>query len=276
MNRRHLMKLSLLAALAPAGKILAAPKPLKSKGGSAKKGLGISGKSPDFDRRLKELNCKWFYNWTGAKPDDSPRDCDFIPMIWKYSGNPQSVEKVAAGAKKEDAKELLGFNEPDRSSQSNMTVEQALEAWPLLQKTGLRLGSPACVHPDNDWMKEFMKGIKERNLKVDFICVHSYAGPNANAFIERLEAIHKLYDKPIWITEFAVGDWNAKSPAENRFKPDEILKFMKDVLPKLDRLDFVERYAWFPADHDSPALGTSALWDADGKLTRLGEYYKDR
>lgn len=269
------MKLSLMAALAPAGQLQAAPKPLKSKDGSAKKGLGISGKAPDFDRKLKSVNCKWFYNWTGAKPDDSPRSTDFIPMVWKYSGNPQSVEKVAAVAKEENAKEILGFNEPDRSSQSNMTVQQALEAWPLLQKTGLRLGSPACAHPDNDWMKEFMEGIKKRDLKVDFICVHSYSGPNADAFIERLEAIHKLYKKPLWITEFAVGDWNAQSLVENRFKPDEVLKFMKDVLPKLDRLDFVERYAWFPADIDSPPLGNSALWDADGKLTRLGECYRD-
>jgi len=269
------MKLSLMAALTPAGRIHAAPKPLKDKSGSAKKGLGISGKAPDFDRKLKSLNCKWFYNWTGAKPDDSPRNIEFIPMIWKYSGNPIAVEKAAAVAKKENAKEILGFNEPDRSSQSNMTVEQALEAWPLLQKTGLRLGSPACAHPDNDWMKEFMEGVKKRDLKVDFICVHSYAGSNADSLIKRLEAVHKLYDKPIWITEFAVADWNARSLAENRLKPDDALKFMKDVLPKLDRLDFVERYAWFPADFDSAPLGHSALWDADGKLTRLGECYRD-
>lgn len=269
------MKLSLLAALAPAGQARGAPKTQKGNDGSAKKGLGIGGKSPDFDRKLKELNCKWFYNWTGAKPDDSPRDIPFIPMIWKYSGNPQSVEKVAAVAKKENSRELLAFNEPDRSSQSNMSVVQALEAWPLLQKTGLRLGSPACVHPDSDWMQEFMEEVKKRNLKVDFICVHSYAGPNADAFLDRLKTIHKLYDRPLWITEFAVGDWNATSLAENRYKPADILKFMKDVLPKLDRLDFLERYAWFPADADNKTLGNSALWDADGKLTPLGEYYRD-
>jgi hypothetical protein len=275
MNRRHLMKLSLLAALASAGQVEGAPKPRKGKDGSVKKGLGIGGTSPDFDRKLKELNCKWFYNWTGAKPDNSPSDIPFIPMVWKYSGNPQAIEKIAAVARKENSKELLAFNEPDRSSQSNMSVVQALEAWPLLQQTGLRLGSPACVHPDSDWMEEFMAGVKERNLKVDFICVHSYAGPNADAFIDRLKTIHKLYDRPLWITEFAVGDWNAKSLAENRYKPDDILKFMKEVLPKLDRLDFLERYAWFPADADNRTLGNSALWDTEGKLTPLGELYRD-
>ena len=272
MNRRHLIKLSLLAALASTGQVEGAR---KGKDGSVKKGLGIGDTSPDFDRKLKELNCKWFYNWTGAKPEKSPSDVPFIPMVWKYRGMPQAIEKIAALAKNEDSKELLAFNEPDRSSQSNMSVVQALEAWPLLQKTGLRLGSPACVHPDSHWMKEFMAGVKERDLKVDFICVHSYGGPNAGGFIDRLKMIHKLYDRPLWITEFAVGDWNAKSLAENRYKPDDILKFMKDVLPKLDRLDFVERYAWFPADADNRTLGNSALWDADGKLTPLGELYQE-
>lgn len=276
MNRRHLMQLSLMAALAPAGQLQAAPKSVKGKGGSVKKGLGIGGNTPEFERKLKEFKCTWFYNWTGAKPGNSPEESAFVPMIWKYSGNPQYVENIVAAAIKEGAKELLGFNGPDRSGQSNMSVVQALQAWPILQKSGLRLGSPVCAHPDNAWMKEFMRGIKERDLRVDFICVHSFASPNADALINRLKAIHKLYEKPIWVTEFAVGDFKAESLAENKFKPDDVLKFMKDVLPKLDRLDFVERYAWYSTDPGSPSVGNSALWDAEGTLTRLGEYYRDR
>lgn len=79
----------------------------------------------------------------------------------------------------------------------------------------------------------------------------------------------------MWITEFPVGDWNAKTTAANRYKPDAVLKFMEDILPKLERLDFIERYAWFPARPDSAPLGTSALFDGTGKLTRLGECYRD-
>jgi hypothetical protein len=90
-----------------------------------------------------------------------------------------------------------------------------------------------------------------------------------------LEQVHQLYGKPIWITEFAVGDWTAESVTENRFSPDQVLRFMEQVLPRLDRLDFVERYAWYSAKPDDKALGTSALFDAEGKLTRLGECYRD-
>lgn len=275
MNRRQLIQLSLMATLAPAGQVHAAPKPRKGAEGSAKKGLCIGGKSPDFKRKLEELRCKWFYTWTGDMPHETPRGIDFVPMIWKYSGNPKAVENIADAAKKERIKELLGFNEPDASSQANMSVEVALDAWTILQKTDLRLGSPACVHPDNEWMKAFMEGVKKRDLRVDFICVHSYGGTDASAFINRLEAIHKLYKRPIWITEFAVGDWKAQSLEKHKFKPDAVLDFMKDVLPDLDRKDFIERYAWFPATTTSIPVHTSALWDAEGKLTKLGECYRD-
>jgi hypothetical protein len=50
---------------------------------------------------------------------------------------------------------------------------------------------------------------------------------------------------------------------------------MDQVLPELDDLDFLERYAWFPSLPDSPPLGTSALFDAEGALTPLGELYRD-
>lgn len=43
----------------------------------------------------------------------------------------------------------------------------------------------------------------------------------------------------------------------------------------LDKLEFVERYAWFPAKPDRAPLGTSALFHESGKLTPLGECYHD-
>jgi hypothetical protein len=154
-------------------------------------------------------------------------------------------------------------------------VEKALAAWPALMKTGLRLGSPVCVHPDNAWMKAFMQGVAERKLRVDFICMHSYGGPDADGLVNRIQAISKTYGgRPVWLTEFAVGDWEAKSREQNRFKPEQVLAFMRKVMPKLDALECLERHAWFPASPTSAALGTSALQDAEGRLTPLGEYFR--
>ena len=244
--------------------------------GSKKKGLGQTVKFPGWADRLSALRCQWFYSWNSAIPDGIPSGMDFIPMIYRYGGMPEKISAPAETAKKAGITELLSFNEPEQKKQGNMTMQEVLDAWPLLMETNMRLSSPNCVHPDKEFMSEFMSEVKKRGLRVDFICVHSYGGPNAKALVERLEKIHKMYDeRPIWITEFAVGDWEAKSVGQNRHKPETVLRFMEEVLPKLDKLDFVERYAWFPAKPTSAPLGTSALFLEDGSLTPLGECYRD-
>jgi len=240
-----------------------------------KKGLGRSVKTPGWARNLTDLRCNWFYSWNSVTPEGVPPGIEFIPMIFRYGGKPQTVADAAAAAKKTGTNALLGFNEPDGKEQGNMTVEAALDAWPVLMETGLRLGSPGCIHPDKEWMIAFMDGVKQRGLRVDYVCVHSYGGPNADALVQRLEKVHAMFNRPIWITEFAVGDWKAKSADQNQHKPETVLQFMEQVLPRLDRLDFVERYAWFPAKPTSGPLGTSALFDENGGLTPLGQCYRD-
>lgn len=168
---------------------------------------------------------------------------------------------------------LLGFNEPDGKKQENLPVDKALSAWPDLMKTGLRLGSPAAVHADGEWMLEFMQKADDTGMRVDFVCVHWYGGANVQALVKRLKKIHALYQRPIWITEFAVADWKTKSREGNRYTPEQVQQFMKELLPALDKLEFVERYAWFSAAVSDRALGPSALFKDDGSLTELGRVY---
>ena len=222
------------------------------------------------------MDAKWFYSWGPNKPDETPADVEFMPMIWgKYNARrPKVLEQLQSRADRGDFRYLMGFNEPDQHKQSDISVEEALSLWPNLMKTGLPLASPSCVHADREWMQRFMAEVEARKLRVDFICVHSYAGPNAQALIDRLKRIHEMYGRPIWITEFAVGDWTAKSAAENKHSPEKVARFMRKVLPMLERLDFVERYAWYSASPESKALGTSALFDENGELTDLGKLYQ--
>ncbi len=275
-TRRNFINLSTAAAVSTTACNRQSELPQKSlQQGSKKKGLGQTVKIPGWAKRLSDLRCKWFYSWDSSIPEGAPKGMEFIPMIYRYRGNAQAIREAAALAKKSGISGMLGFNEPDKQKQGNMSLEETLDAWPLLMETGMRLGSPGCTHPDKEWMIQFMAGVKERNLRVDFISVHSYGGPSAEALVKRLENVHKMFERPIWITEFAVGDWEAKSVEQNRHKPDSVLRFMEAVLPMLDKLDFVERYAWFSAKTTSNPLGTSALFDAGGALTRLGECYRD-
>lgn len=286
MTRREFLRLSTGATVASAAAMLTAASGQGTKvdpqglpdfllSGSKKKGLGLGSRNSLWPSLLTELRLKWVYTWTGNVPLDLPPGMPFVPMVRSKSMQGDKVAKIADGAKAHGITELLGLNEPDAKSQDDMTVEAALDAWPLLMETGLRLGSPGCIHPDKDWMTRFMAGVEERHLRVDFVCVHSYGGPNARALVNRLAKVHEMYGRPIWITELGVGDWQAKSVEENRHSAEEVLRFMQEVLPMLDNQDFIERYAWFPAAPDRIPLATSALFDANGQLTELGQCYRD-
>ena len=273
MTRRQL--LALAAALPFNGGLFAAqPVP-----GPRKKGLCLSAKTRSPERVaefLKAVNSRWMYNWNIEPPEILPAGIEFVPMI--YQGreiSPKTAGRVKSLARQKGSRELLGFNEPDAPKQGNTSVRQALDAWPKLQATGLRLGSPATVHPDNEWMTEFMKGVDDRGLRVDFICMHSYGGPGVDSLLKKIRKVHDMFKRPIWITEFAVADWEAKTAAENRHKPEKIAGFVSELLPRLEAMDIVERYAWFHGGVSGGPLATSKLFNANGSLTVVGKAYRD-
>ena len=274
MNRRNFLQ---LAAAATAGTLLpgcAITSSSISAHSHAKRGLGIGTKpGTPWREKIELCGAHWLYNWTTTPPENLPAGVEFFPMVWSKRRE-NSFPKLREELRRNKFRILLGYNEPDQKKQGNVTVEEALEQWPKLMELGVRLGSPAGVHPDKDWMKAFMKGVDERKLRVDFVTVHSYGGPNADALMKRLAAVHELFGRPLWITEFAVGDWNAKTRAENKFRPEQVVEFVQKVLPQLDACKFVERYAWFPAKPDSAPLGPCALFNDDGTLTPVGEAYR--
>lgn len=240
-----------------------------------KKGFCIANRRyPDWQDRLKALNITWFYNWTSREPEGIPEGIEFVPMIFGHAAHLGSgIERIIGLKGERGYLYVLGHNEPDSTRQANRTVEEVLNEWPQLMEIGLPLISPGAVQPDGEWMKAFMEGVEERGLRVDFIAVHSYGGANAQAFLDRMERIYRMYGRPIWITEFGVGDWRAETVAQNRHSPERVEEFMRQVLPELERRRYIYRYSWYNATPDNPALGTSALFDEEGNLTPLGEIY---
>ncbi len=242
-----------------------------------KKGCCLSAEPPQkLRKRLQLLRPAWLYTWRADRPAELPTGVDFTPMLWgdlsadKFD---QQLENFKARIASGEIKNLLTFNEPDQKKQSNMTVERVVELWPRLMELNVPLISPGCVHPDRDWMRAFMEQAEQKNLRVDAIAVHSYGGPGVESLVKRLTDVQREFGRPLWITEFAVGDWEAATPQANRHSPARIAAFMKEMLPALDELSFVERYAWFSAAPSSAPLGTSALFGEQGELTKLGEIY---
>ncbi|MEM8946959.1 MAG: glycosyl hydrolase [Planctomycetota bacterium] len=227
--------------------------------------------------KLEVLEVPWFYSWA-AEPLSGfaalPDGVDFVPMSWGRNAPANNQATWIAGQQAGLYDTLLGFNEPDLATQANMTVQEALERWPTLQATGLRLGSPAPANFNNGWITQFMDGVSsDANLHVDFIAMHGYTGADPQTLLDTIDGIYNTYGLPIWITEFAVRDGNAAVPADNIYTDQQVYNYMADVLPALESRSYVERYAWFPGERDNPFLTSSALFEDNGSLTKLGRLY---
>lgn len=252
--------------------------------GEARKGKAAAeGDYSTNFTKVEKLNAGWNYSWALELRDNQPKNVSFAPMVFSVYKDPEISDystrlkqRLAPLVAIQQKIVLLGYNEPDAKSQGNLSVEKALNYWKSLEEQGLLLCSPSCVHPDKEWMTEFMAGVKKNNLRVDYIGVHSYRGTDVNSFKELLKKTYLAYDKrPIIVTEFAVADWNAKSPEQNRHSPEAVLKFMQEILPWMEEQDWIVGYAWFSFQPTSSAGSSSALFDVQGNLTQLGEFYSN-
>jgi len=225
-----------------------------------KKGAVLSSTDPKIATKIRSLNPNWYYTW-GTTAILGLEDIPFTPMCWGAN----SVSKLTV-----PLPTLLGFNEPDGAAQSNLTPQQAFNLWTKLDGIATRLGSPAIAgnaSKPGSWLETF----SNFNPKFDFVCVHWYAPPNSDSFLKQIDAIYAKYQKPIWVTEFAVADWTGKYPGG--YDINLVSKFIQDACAGLEARDFVERYTWKTRTLSDTNLGTSSLFNDDGSLTPLGQIY---
>jgi hypothetical protein len=204
---------------------------------------------------MAALGATWFYNWgTGRGNCTAP---PFIPMIWGHTP-PKGDEQTPAGITSsinnlvsQGYTTVLGFNEPDNSGQSNMTVATAISLWPSFTHPALRIGSPATSAnaAGQMWFADFMSQVNADTtgtLRVDFIAAHWYgwnAGScEANAsslegYIKTIEMIPG--NRPIWLTEWGcMHESNPDSPT--------VVAFFKGAVAMFAKHPRIERYAWYP------------------------------
>jgi hypothetical protein len=146
---------------------------------TAKKGIAAASFGP---ASILTADASWYYNWrsgpnSGTVPPGTQAP-EYVPMIHDMgSVTDATINALKAGQANGTYKHLLGFNEPDQGGQANMTVAQAIAAWPRLMETGLILGSPSPAWPTVSWLSDFMTQAAAQNLRVDFICLHYYRSP---------------------------------------------------------------------------------------------------
>ncbi len=240
---------------------------------SKKKGVGHWGRRHGGD--LAAVGAHWYYNWGPRSGLTNPVRAEFVPMIWGMN-NVNDADFAAVKAAKPPV--LLGFNEPDMDGQAEMTVAQAVEAWPRLEATGAkRLGSPGAT-TWSKWTDEFMAQAKAKRLKVDILCLHWYGDITAPGPVSELHAYlehyWKTYRLPIWLTEYSGGDFD-----DHRRKTtvEDNARFARDSVALLESLPYVERYAWFAprVSREDKYYPTVALVGDGDRLTTVGVAYRD-
>ncbi|CAE6446028.1 unnamed protein product [Rhizoctonia solani] len=170
---------------------------------------------------------------------------------------------------------ILGMNEPQEESQSNMSPGDAASMWktylePLrANNPNLRLGSPAPSSRPNgiQWIYDFL-GNCDGGCAVDFIALHYY-DVNASDFIRHINEYHNAFQRPIWVTEWACQNFNNGPQCSY----NQIVEFLDETQQYMDNTNWVERYAWFGAMAKTPINKDTGLMDSSGEITDLGKQY---
>jgi hypothetical protein len=239
----------------------------------AKKGVGAWAFT-GATQALSESGASWYYTWSATPGVAGPPGTAFVPMIWGAA----DVTASTLSQVKQEGPYLLGFNEPDMASQSNMTPAQALSLWPQLMATGMQLGSPAVADDGatpGGWLDQFMSGATARGYRVNFITLHWYGsdfatGAAVSQLQSYLQAVYARYHLPIWLTEFALANFGG-SPATPT--QQQQAAFLTAATAMLQSLPFVQRYAWFGLQATSTD-GSMGLFDTGPVATAVGRAFE--
>ena len=230
------------------------------------------------DPSVQAFGAQWHYTW-GINRTSFPNQ-QFVPMTWgKGTCNDENVKLLL---ERNDIDHLLSFNEPDNSSQSNVPVDTAIQRYKLMQKTGLRLGSPVVTQDeaivDGKWLPNFMVKAKAQQLRIDYVAVHWYDWGNQNnnagtdsltaervfsrfvAYIGRVRQAYPGY--PIWVTEYN-ANINRSSQVIHKY-------FMKLSSEWMNNSAFIERYSYFFPNSVPGVTGNTNLTDAGLYWKSLG------
>ena len=250
---------------------------------SAKRGIAYDMADP-LDFAALSPGVSWWYNWSPQPNTSAPTNylsayqMDFYPMIWGATYDVNAVETYLLA--NPTIKYLLVMNEPNLTSQSNLTPQQAAAIWPdfeaISAKTGVKIVGPAITwgtmpnYTDPvEWLDAFYAAYEAANNnqqpQIDYIAFHWY-DYGLSAQLDRLTK----YGKPFWVTEFA--NWHSQNDGAQITTLAEQEAQMQDMVNTCETRTDVFRYAWFTG-RVSPDPHFSSLLGASGVLTGLGQLY---
>jgi len=218
------------------------------------------------------MGVSWYYNWSGSENEAcaAPNGVEYVPMIWG-ADTAANIQTSVAGFVSKGYKYVLGFNEPDNTTQSNVAVASALALLPAFDSAAaIAVGTPATQANTTGqaWFTQYMAGVAaSTTLRADFIAIHWY-GWNAgscDAAASQLESYIKYAEafpgnRPIWLTEWGCLNQSAPTAAG-------VIAFFQGALAVFAKHPRLARYAWYQW---SP---NCEVYNTDDTLTALGQVY---
>lgn len=228
------------------------------------------GLASDTRKSANELLASsWCYTW-GVGENLLP-DHECIPhRIHEGWPNPADCGKATFSC------HMKTNNEPGNSADDNPnTVEEILNNWQELMRTGLRLCSESSH--DGSWshLDQFIAEIDRRGWRCDILDLHCYWSGG----FDNMEHYYNKYGKrPIWISEFVWGaSWNKNGIFGAVSNWDDFsvetqqknLDAMKGIFAALNSSPYVERYAYWNSERDC-----SKLLRGEDELSLTGKYFQ--
>jgi len=282
---------------------------------SAKRGIGWDEKNVSLDAGHAELlssGVSWAYNWGPAPKNEalySAESIHFAPMCWNSSFDEARIRTFVK--QHPETRYLLGFNEPNFSSQSSMTPAEAAKEWPRVEKLAAELDlilvGPALnftaekvggrLWSPYEWLDEFLRIYPE--AKMDCLALHCYMNWSSATIWFATEYFYKdLYDsskKDVYGKYPNLVAWLDKCMASNGHYPrmmltefcswendgtitdvDFQIDQMTQKVQMLEQSDLVEGYAWFMANGTASQYPYYSIFErsaAASPLSKLGQVY---
>ncbi len=213
----------------------------------------------------------WEHGWS-----PNPAACtgiENIPMIWGAT----DVNATLGG----NSQWILGFNEPDSSSQSNLTPSQAASLWRQIEQKypSRKLVSPAPSSANPNWLVSFHDAYVAAYgtpPRLDALAVHCYVWPVSACITQTqmFETWATSWGTPeVWVTEFSFQTSAPRSQAQAIQDGQTYINWMESNDP------MVTRFAWFASKIQGtewwaiPDFYTPLVDWNTGQLTAFGTMY---
>ena len=226
-----------------------------------------------------QYNTGWAYDW--ARNDRTTLDPEFFyaPMQHREGWpNLGALHRKHADWNNDVWPNfLLGFNEPDRPDQANMSVSRALELWPRLTALDVPLVSPAPALGGEDWwLTPFMDQADSLGYRTDYAGGHWYSSPSVDGLFSHINDLQNDGNgREVWLTEFSVVDWSGGS---GDWSEETNYNFILEFLWRAETKNNLDKYAIFLFSGGSPAnpwdlTNPRSNFFSGGSLTPFGKAY---